>query len=69
MKTKYELLQDLKREGFKVRVLCTMEQLNTHANRLHVHLEITEGVIKPGWVGANKGLLQSFVGERVCERK
>ena len=58
VKTKYELLQHLKREGFKDRVLHTMEQLNTHTNRLHVPLEITEDVIKLGWVGANKGLLQ-----------
>ena len=64
LKTKYELLQDLKREGFRVRSLYTTNQLHAHANSLHVPFEITEDIIKPGWVGANKGLLQ-VLWERV----
>ena len=36
----------------------TIDDLNQHANNKHIPLRITQDEMKPGWVGANKGLLQ-----------
>ena len=35
-----------------------MDDLIEHANSKHISLSVTHDVIKPGWVGANNGLLQ-----------
>ena len=57
-KTRGELLRELKQKGFAVRGHYKMKKLRQFANHYDLPLEIREELIKPGWVGASKGLLQ-----------
>ena len=58
-KTRQELLQELKKKtDLAVRGHYTTEQLENYARNFNLPLEIREEVVKPVWVGANKGMLQ-----------
>ena len=58
-KTKGELLNELKQQnGFTVSGYYTFEQLENQARNFNLPLEKTQEIVEPGWVGANKGLLQ-----------
>ena len=57
-KTGKELLTELKEKGFEVRGHYSVEQIENYAKNYDIHLEIREEIVKPGWVGANKGLMQ-----------
>ena len=57
-KTKPELICELKRVGFDIKGRYSMDEIKSQARRYNIPLDITEEVVKPGWVGSNKGLLQ-----------
>ena len=57
-RTNGELLNELKKKGFRVRGIYTKEQLRQHANYYTIPLTVTEPEQINGWLGANKSLLQ-----------
>ena len=57
-KNRKELLEGLKQRGMIIRGNYSMKQLEQYANNFNLPVEATEEVIRPGWVGATKGLLQ-----------
>ena len=57
-KTKLELLEELKIQGFQVRCHYKRDELKKHAQKHNIPLTLTEKIYKYGWMDANKGLLQ-----------
>ena len=52
------VLEELKKEGFQVRCHYNRNEWKKHAQKHNIPLNVTENILKYGWVDANKGLLQ-----------
>ena len=59
-RTKKELLLALKEKGFPIKGVYDTETLHNHARKYDLPIIITEKIIRPGWLGTNKGLLQAL---------
>jgi len=57
-KSRKELLEGLKQRGMVIKGNYSIKQLVQYANNYNLPVETNEEVIRPGWVGATKGLLQ-----------
>ena len=57
-KSRKELLEGLKQRGTVIKGNYSIKQLEQYANNYNLPVETNEEVIRPGWVGATKGLLQ-----------
>ena len=51
IKTKPELLSELRDTGFHIKGNYTMREIKIQAVRFNVPLEKTENYVQPGWVG------------------
>ena len=57
-RTKREICEDLRKEGFQPKGLRHMDDLVNQARVHNIPIEVIEEIIRPGWVNENKGLLQ-----------
>ena len=57
-RTRMELVQDLKRKGFKLKSSYSKEEIKRLARQNNIPLTVEERKIEPGWCNKSKGLLQ-----------